>query len=106
MADAAGQATREPDLSARRLTQLKWLTTIAPAVAVFLYETVRHDILGHRFPTAYGNLAIGFINKLAPIVPVYFISAPYLVMGGTILFYLGIASLLSLYADAFGPIFR
>jgi len=62
MADAAGQATREPDLSARRLTQLKWLTTIAPAVAVFLYETVRHDILGHRFPTAYGNLAIGFIT--------------------------------------------
>lgn len=52
------------------------------------------------------NLAIGFINKLAPIVPVYFISAPYLVMGGTILFYLAIASLLSLYADAFGPIFR
>ena len=52
------------------------------------------------------NLAIGFINKLAPIVPVYFISAPYLVMGGMILFYLGIASMLSLYADAFGPIFR
>jgi len=52
------------------------------------------------------NLAIGFINKLAPIVPVYFISAPYLVMGGMILFYLGVASMLSLYADAFGPIFR
>ena len=52
------------------------------------------------------DLAIGFINKLAPIVPVYFISAPYLVMGGMILFYLGIASMLSLYADAFGPIFR
>lgn len=52
------------------------------------------------------NLAIGFINKLAPIVPVYFISAPYMVMGGMILFYLGIASLLSLYGNAFGPIFR
>lgn len=52
------------------------------------------------------NMAIGFINKLAPIVPVYFISTPYMVMGGTILFYLAIAALLSLYADAFGPIFR
>jgi flagellar biosynthetic protein FliR len=52
------------------------------------------------------NMAIGFINKLAPIVPVYFISAPYMVMGGTILFYLGVASMLSLYADAFRTIFR
>ncbi|MCB1444613.1 MAG: flagellar type III secretion system protein FliR [Rhizobiaceae bacterium] len=52
------------------------------------------------------NLAIGFINKLAPVVPVYFISAPYMVMGGTILFYLSAAAMLSLYADAFGPIFR
>jgi len=52
------------------------------------------------------NVAIGFINKLAPIVPVYFISAPYLVMGGTILLYLSVAAMLSLYADAFGPIFR
>ena len=52
------------------------------------------------------NVAIGFINKLAPIVPVYFISTPYMVMGGTILFYLGIASMLTLFADAFGPIFR
>ena len=52
------------------------------------------------------NLAIGFINKLAPIVPVYFISAPYMVMGGMILFYLSAAAMLSLYADAFGPIFK
>jgi flagellar biosynthesis protein FliR len=52
------------------------------------------------------NVAIGFINKLAPIVPVYFISAPYLVMGGTILLYLSVAAMLSLYADAFAPIFR
>jgi flagellar biosynthetic protein FliR len=52
------------------------------------------------------NLAIGFINKLAPIVPVYFISTPYMVLGGLILFYLGVASMLSLFGDAFGPIFR
>lgn len=52
------------------------------------------------------NMAIGFINKLAPVVPVYFISTPYQVMGGLLLFYFGIASLLSLFADAFGQIFN
>ena len=58
--DAADR--RESDLSARRLTQLKWLTTLVPAVAVFIYETVRHDLLEHRFPTAYGNLVVGLMT--------------------------------------------
>lgn len=52
------------------------------------------------------NVAIGFINKLAPVVPVYFISTPYQVMGGLILFYFGVVSLLSLFADGFGQIFN
>jgi flagellar biosynthetic protein FliR len=52
------------------------------------------------------NVAIGFINKLAPIVPVYFISTPYMVMGGLLLFYFGISSLLQLFADGFGTVFR
>ena len=52
------------------------------------------------------NVAIGFINKLAPVVPVYFISTPYQVMGGLLLFYFGVASMLSLFADAFGMIFK
>jgi flagellar biosynthetic protein FliR len=52
------------------------------------------------------NVAIGFINKLAPVVPVYFISTPYQVMGGLLLFYFGIVSLLSLFAEAFGKIFN
>ncbi|MBL0370701.1 flagellar type III secretion system protein FliR [Rhizobium sp. KVB221] len=52
------------------------------------------------------NVAIGFINKLAPIVPVYFISTPYQVMGGMLLFYFGVTSMLSLFADAFGTVFR
>jgi flagellar biosynthetic protein FliR len=52
------------------------------------------------------NMAIGFINKLAPVVPVYFISTPYQVMGGLLLFYFGIVSLLSLFADAFSQIFN
>jgi flagellar biosynthetic protein FliR len=52
------------------------------------------------------NMAIGFINKLAPIVPVYFISTPYQVMGGLLLFYFGVVSMLSLFADAFSQIFN
>lgn len=52
------------------------------------------------------NMAIGFINKLAPIVPVYFISTPYQVMGGLLLFYYGVSALLALFADAFGTVFR
>lgn len=51
------------------------------------------------------NVAIGFINKLAPQMPIYFISTPYLVMAGLFLVYFGIASMLGLFADAFGPIF-
>jgi flagellar biosynthesis protein FliR len=51
------------------------------------------------------NVGIGFINKLAPQIPVFFISAPYLIMGGLILFYFGVASMLSLFADGFLPIF-
>jgi two-component system, NarL family, sensor histidine kinase DegS len=60
--DRERRAHRDSELSGRRLTQLKWLTTIVPAVAVYLYETVRHDLLDHRFPTDYGNLAVGFIT--------------------------------------------
>lgn len=52
------------------------------------------------------NMSIGFINKLAPIVPVYFISTPYQVMGGLLLFYYGVSALLALFADAFGTVFR
>jgi flagellar biosynthetic protein FliR len=52
------------------------------------------------------NMAIGFINKLAPVVPVFFISTPYQVMGGMLLFFYGVSALLSLFADAFGTVFR
>ncbi len=39
---------------------------------------------------AYGlliNLGIGLANKMSPQVPVYFISMPYVIIGGLILFY-------------------
>lgn len=47
------------------------------------------------------NLAIGFINKLTPQIPVYFISLPFVIAGGLILMYFGIPVLLSLFADGF-----
>jgi flagellar biosynthetic protein FliR len=47
------------------------------------------------------NLAIGFVNKLTPQIPVYFISLPFVIAGGLILLYLGVPVLLSLFADGF-----
>jgi signal transduction histidine kinase len=49
-------------VSRRRLAQLKWLTTIVPAVTVFGYETVRHDLLEPLLPPAYGNLIVGLLT--------------------------------------------
>ena len=49
------------------------------------------------------NLAIGFINKLAPQIPVYFISMPFVVTGGLIMMYFAIRVLLALFADGFVP---
>ncbi len=47
------------------------------------------------------NLAIGFVNKLTPQIPVYFISLPFVITGGLILIYLGLPNLLSLFGDGF-----
>ena len=55
---------------------------------------------------AYGilaNLAIGFVNKLAPQIPVYFVSLPFVIAGGLILLYFGIGVFLSLTVDGFLP---
>lgn len=51
------------------------------------------------------NVAVGLINKLAPQIPVYFISTPYLLMGGLFMLYLSIAALVRQFADGFGPVF-
>ncbi len=51
------------------------------------------------------NVAIGFINKLAPQIPVYFISTPFLLTGGLFLLYLSIAALIRIYADGFATVF-
>ncbi|QPC85411.1 flagellar type III secretion system protein FliR [Mesorhizobium sp. NBSH29] len=47
------------------------------------------------------NLAIGFVNKLTPQIPVYFISLPFVIAGGLILLYFAAPTLLSLFADGF-----
>ncbi|MDO9418258.1 flagellar biosynthetic protein FliR [Pararhizobium sp.] len=52
------------------------------------------------------NIAVGFVNKLAPQMPIYFISAPYLILGGMFLLYLGVAAMLKLFADGFLPVIR
>lgn len=47
------------------------------------------------------NLTIGFLNKLTPQIPVYFIALPFIIAGGLILVYLGIPAMLGLFADGF-----
>lgn len=47
------------------------------------------------------NLAAGFVNKLAPQIPVYFVSLPFVIVGALVLMYFSIGTLLSLFADGF-----
>ncbi len=49
------------------------------------------------------NLAIGFVNKLAPQIPVYFVSLPFVIVGTLALVYFGIGMMLSLFIDGFLP---
>jgi flagellar biosynthetic protein FliR len=52
------------------------------------------------------NLAIGMVNKLAPQIPIYFISIPFILAGGLILLFFGISEFLSLFLDGFVQIFQ
>ena len=52
------------------------------------------------------QVSIGFINKLAPQIPIYFISTPYLLMGGLFMLYLSIAAMISQFADGFLRVFN
>lgn len=46
----------------RRLSILKWVTAIIPALAIYLAETIRHDWIEPYIPAnVYGNIAIGII---------------------------------------------
>lgn len=50
------------ELTRRQLTRLKWVTSLVPAIAIFAYETVRHDVLEHWIPVTYGNLLVGLLT--------------------------------------------
>jgi flagellar biosynthesis protein FliR len=89
---------------------------LAPVSALFNPQTALVDVtdtisesfmvmirLGSPF-IAYAilvNLAIGFVNKLTPQIPVYFISLPFVIAGGLTILYFAIPTLLSLFADGF-----
>ncbi len=47
------------------------------------------------------NLTIGFVNKLVPQIPVYFISLPFVLGAGLIITYFASSTFLSLFADGF-----
>lgn len=52
------------------------------------------------------QISIGFINKLAPQIPIYFISTPYLLMGGLFMLYLSVAAMISQFSGAFLSVFN
>lgn len=51
------------------------------------------------------NIAIGLVNKLAPQIPVYFISMPFIIAGGLLLFYFAAGDFYTLYIIGFETIF-
>ncbi len=79
------------------------LTDVADTLSEAFMVMVR---LGSPF-IAYGivvNLAVGFLNKLTPQIPIYFISLPFVLVGGLLLAYLGIGPMLRLFAEGFVPV--
>ncbi len=79
------------------------LVNVTDTISQSFYVMLR---LGSPF-LAYSlliNLAIGFINKLTPQIPVYFISLPFVIFGGLVLLYWGVGGFLSLFVDSFLPV--
>lgn len=50
------------------------------------------------------NLATGFINKLTPQIPVYFISLPFVIAGGMFLMYFAVDTMLGLFVGGFAAV--
>jgi len=76
------------------------LVDVADTISESFFVVLR---LGSLF-VAYSllvNLTIGFVNKLVPQIPVYFISLPFVLGAGLIITYLASGTLLSLFADGF-----
>ncbi|MCR9137914.1 MAG: flagellar biosynthetic protein FliR [Alphaproteobacteria bacterium] len=51
------------------------------------------------------NIAVGMVNKLAPQIPVYFISLPFILTGGLILLFYGSNDFFHEFAAGFAPVF-
>lgn len=79
------------------------LTDLADTIAESFLVILR---LGSPF-IAYAilvNLATGFINKLSPQVPVYFISMPFVIAGALVLMYFSFPTMVSLFAHGFAAV--
>jgi flagellar biosynthetic protein FliR len=83
-----------------RATLISFTDTLEQTTYIMLRLSSPFLIYGLIF-----NVSIGFINKLAPQIPVYFISTPYLLMGGLFLIYFSIAALVSQFGQSFGSIY-
>ncbi|MDM9618971.1 flagellar biosynthetic protein FliR [Rhizobium sp. AC44/96] len=83
-----------------RATLISFTDTLSSTTFIMLRLCSPFLIYGLLF-----NIAIGFINKLAPQIPVYFISTPYLLMGGLFLFYFSVAALISQFGQSFASVF-
>ncbi len=57
-------AARDVGPSHRQITQLKWMTTIVPALAVVLYETMRGVLLEGRLPSPLNYALVGLVAVL------------------------------------------
>lgn len=51
------------------------------------------------------NLSVGLINKLAPAIPVYFITIPFILAGGLLLLLFGSQEFFKQFLDGFVPLF-
>ncbi|EHS53771.1 flagellar biosynthetic protein FliR [Rhizobium sp. PDO1-076] len=51
------------------------------------------------------NVGVGLVNKLAPQIPIFYISTPYLLIGGLLLVYFSIAAMVMQFAQSFPMIF-
>lgn len=75
--------------------------TLAQTFSIMLRLASPFIIYGLLF-----NVTVGLINKLAPQMPIYFISLPYIILGGLFLLYFGVSSLLEIFASGFIPVFE
>lgn len=51
------------------------------------------------------NVAVGLVNKLAPQIPIFYISTPYLLLGGLFLLYFSLSAMVVQFARYFPVIF-